>query len=226
MNVFKKLWVSLRLCKEYLKVMPQLVVGAWRIARLPQPVVSIFGGSRLKRTSKYVEWAEALSRNLVAREISVLTGGGPGIMEAANCGAFRKDFHRVHTMGIGVSNLPNEQSINPCVRDFMITDYFPIRKFLLVQYSYAYVVFPGGFGTLDELAEVLTLLQTKKLASAPVILMGEEYWSNLVTWIERAVKEGLITADHATMITVTDDIEKATTILVTNCQRCMNLNLK
>lgn len=225
MNIFKKLWVLLKLSKEYLKVMPQLIVGAWKISRLPQPVVSVFGGSGLKRNSEYVRLAEKLSRNLVAQKISILTGGGPGIMEAANCGAFRKDYDPIYTMGIGVSNLPNEETINPCVKDFMITDYFPIRKFLLVQYSFAYVVFPGGFGTLDELAEVLTLLKTKKLSSAPIILIGQEYWSHLVAWIDRAVQEGLVTPDDARMITVTDDIEQATTILVNNCQRCMNLNM-
>lgn len=206
--------------------MPQLVVGAWKISHLPQPVVSVFGGSNLKRTSKYFSLAETLSRNLVAHEISVLTGGGPGIMEAANCGAFRKDYYPVHTMGIGVRNLPNEQTINPCVKDYMITDYFPIRKFLLIQYSYAYVVFPGGFGTLDELGEVMTLLQTKKLPLAPVILIGEDYWEHFIAWIKQAVEEGLITAEHAAYITVTNDVEQATTILVSYCQRCVNMDEK
>ena len=228
MNIFKKLWTSLKLSANYLKVMPQLVIGAWKISRLPQPVVSVFGGSNLKKDSQYVAWAEELSRRLVAYEISVITGGGPGIMEAANCGAFRKDYHRVHTMGIGVRGVTtvDHQEINPCVKDYVITDYFALRKYLLINYSYAYVVFPGGFGTMDELSDVLTQMQTKKIPVAPVILVGEEYWSTFMVWINRAVQEGLIPKEHVEYITLTDDIEKATTILVSYCERCMNLDLE
>lgn len=225
MSILKKMWTSLVLSANYIKIMPQLIVGAWKIARLPQPVVSVFGGSRLKKDSKYVLWAEDLSRRLVAQEISVITGGGPGIMEAASCGAFRKDYHRVHTMGIGVQGVTtsDHESINPCVKDYVITDYFALRKYLLINYSYAYVIFPGGFGTMDEFAELLTQMQTNKIPVAPVVLVGEEYWSHFIAWVKRAVQEGLIPQEHVDYITVTDDMEKAADILVNHCERCMNL---
>lgn len=223
MGMLKKLWTSLKLTGNYLKVMPQLIVGAWKIARLPQPVVSMFGGSNLKRNSRYVLLAEELARRLVAREISIITGGGPGIMEAGNCGAFRKDYHRVHTMAIAVRGVPDGvdgHPVNQCVKDYVMTDYFALRKYLLISYSYAYVVFPGGFGTMDEIAEVLTHMQTKKIPIAPLILIGEEYWSPFMAWAQRALAEGLVLPEHYKFITVTDDLDVAIEVLVTHCERC------
>jgi uncharacterized protein (TIGR00730 family) len=222
MNFLKKIGAMLWLSGTYLKIMPQLIIGAWKVGQLPQPIISVFGGSYHERSSKYVKLAEELSQKLVANEMSILTGGGPGIMEAASCGAFRKDFHRAHTVGIAVRGIPREQIINPCVKDYVITDYFPLRKFLLIQYSYAYVIFPGGFGTLDELGEVLTLMQTKKLNAAPVILIGEDFWKPFLSWVELSTKEGLVTKEHAAYITITDDIDKAVSILVEHCRKAMN----
>lgn len=226
MRFFKKLWTAIKLSFTYLKVMPQLIRGAWKIGWLPQPVVSVFGGSRLKKNSKYVKWARELSERLVAYEISVITGGGPGIMEAANCGAVRKEEKHQHTMGIGVRGLTAEGLPNSCVKEFLITDYFDIRKFLLIHYSYAYVIFPGGFGTVDEFTQVITLMQTDKLSIAPVILIGTEFWSSFVDWIERAIKEGLIPREHAEYITITDDLAKATAILVNYCENCATIKHK
>lgn len=228
MNIFKQFWSSVKLTANYLKVMPQLIIGAWKISRLPQPVVSVFGGSALKKNSKYVAWAEELARRLVSYEISVITGGGPGIMQAANLGAFRKDSHRTHTMGIGVRGVAaiDHEEFSPSAKYNVMTDYFALRKYLLINYSYAYVIFPGGFGTMDEFADVMTQMQTKKIPISPVILIGEEYWAPFMVWIQQAVKEGLIPQEHVAYITLTDDLEKATTLLVNYCERCMNVDLQ
>lgn len=223
--MFKQLWTSLVLTANYLKVMPQLIIGAWKIGRLPQPVVSVFGGTALKKDSKYVAMAEELAHRLVSYEISVITGGGPGIMEAANVGSFRKDVHRTHTMGIGVRGVAeaDHEEFNPAASYNIMTDYFALRKYLLINLSYAYVIFPGGFGTLDEFSDVITQMQTKKIPKAPLILIGQEFWAPLMVWIERAVQEGLIHQEHVEYITITDDIEEATNILVNYCERCLNI---
>lgn len=228
MNIFKQFWSSVKLTANYLKVMPQLVIGAWKISRLPQPVVSVFGGSSLKKNSKYVAWAEELAHRLVSYEISIITGGGPGIMEAANLGAVRKDLHRTHTMGIGVRGVEtiDHEEFNPSAKYHIVTDYFALRKYLLINYSYAYVIFPGGFGTMDEFMDVMTQMQTKKIPVSPIILIGQEYWAPFMVWVQTAVKEGLIPQEHVAYITLTDDLEKATTLLVEYCERCMNLDLQ
>lgn len=222
MGIFNKFWTSLWLTYNYLKMIPQLIVGAWKIGRLPQPVVSVFGGSRLKINSVYVQWARELSHRLVKHGISVITGGGPGIMEAANWGASYKDAHTLHTMGIGVRGLTHEDLPNQYVKDFVLTDYFEMRKYLLINYSYAYVVFPGGFGTISELSDVLTLVQTKKIPRRPIVLMGTEYWFFFMEWVKRAEHEGLLSHDDAQLIFLADNMDKAVEYLVTYCQRCMN----
>lgn len=222
MRVMRQLWTSLKMSFIYIKILPQLLVGSWKVARLPQPVVSVFGGSRLKKDCQSTRQAEELARRLVEYEISVITGGGPGIMEAANCGAFKRDDHKVHTMGIGVKGVTFEDRLSPCVKDHVILDYFALRKHLLIHYSYAYVIFPGGFGTLDEFAEVMTLMQTKKLSIVPVILIGKEYWHHFNQWVARAVQEGLIPQEHADYFITTDDIDQALDILVNHCKKCLS----
>lgn len=222
MKIFKKLWAMLWLWWNYVKLMPQLLIGAWKIGKLPQPVITIFGGHNLQRESKYAQWAAELSRRLVAQEIAILTGGGSGIMEAASCAAYFQNKEAVHAMGIGVRGLTEEEPLNQeCVQDYVMTDYFPIRKYLLIQYSYAFVIFPGAFGTLNELSEVMTLMHTNYISVSPVILVGEEYWKSLFQWVEKAKQEGLMHGEHPEYIFVTDDIDKTVAILVEHCKRCM-----
>ena len=217
MKFFRKLWAMLWLSWFYLKQLPGIVYGAWKIGKLPQPVVSIFGGHNLTNEYKYVQWTQDLAKRLVAHEISILTGGGPGIMEAASCSAVHGNKH-IHTMGIGVSGL-DEEHVNPCVKNLIMTNYFPLRKFLLIEYSVAYVIFPGAFGTLNEVTEVMTLMHTGKIPVRPIILIGKEFWRPLEAWIGQAMHESLMHDEHPEYITFTDDIDHAVAILVAHCKK-------
>ncbi len=216
MIFFKNLVTGVSLTFHFFKATLQMVYGAWKISKLPQPIISIFGGSRLKKTSTYLARARQLAQQLVDNNISVLTGGGPGIMEAATCGAAHKTDGQIRTMGIGVKNLKGEEGFNPCVKDSVMVDYFFARKHLLMYYSRAFVVFPGGFGTIDELSELLTLMETGKLPYAPIILIDKEYWANYMAMVARAQREGL-TAPEEVELTITDSIDEALKLLVTYC---------
>ena len=195
----------------------QMLYGSWRISKLPQPIVTIFGGSRLKLTTNYAMQAHDLGRRFVENNISILTGGGPGIMEAASCGAKKDHKGKGRIIGIGVARLGEEP--NKCVDEYFELEYFFSRKWLLTQYSHAFVIFPGGFGTLDELAEVLTLIQTKHLGKVPVLLIGKEYWADLVTWIQKEpLKQGFIDTDDFAFFKVTDDLEDAFCWVLGKCE--------
>lgn len=225
---FRKFTNGLTLAFHFFKATLQMVYAAWKISDLPQPLVSIFGGSRLKKDSPYVVQAHLIAKMLVDRNISVLTGGGPGIMEAASCGAaHEKKEGQNRTMGIGVVGLRGEEGFNPCVKDSgIMIDYFFARKYLLISYSFGFIVFPGGYGTMDELSELLTLMQTGKIAEAPVILIGSKYWQHYLAWVEVAREHGLLVRREVSLITVTDDLEYAVTILAAHCETCMKENKK
>ena len=185
----------------------QILYGAWRIAGVGGPYVSIFGSARFSQDDTYAKQAHELARMLVEDDISVLTGGGPGIMEAASCGAVDPDS-RAKSIGIGVRDLTEKH--NQCVQIRFELEYFFARKWLLTHYSSAFIVFPGGFGTLDELAEVITLVQTKKLKKVPIVLVGKEYWRPFMNWIEQeAIKHGAISQEDIAVFTVTDDLDQA-----------------
>lgn len=201
---------------NYMRLVPELVRGAWILTGLPRPIVSVFGGSRVKKKDKYYDMAKRASTYLAKQGVSILTGGGPGIMEAANCGALSANGERVHTMGIGVSGLEGEQ-INTCAQQAIVTDYFLVRKFLLIYFSEGFLVFPGGFGTMDELAELLTLMQTGKVDVAPIVLMGKGYWNEFFDWVEVALGEGLIAEEHAQWITITDSLDEACSLFLSHC---------
>lgn len=218
-NWFQKVGMCMRLGAGYMRVMPQLVYGAWHVAGLPQPIVSIFGGSRFQQQSFYFDLAYTAGHELVAHNISVITGGGPGIMEAANCGAAETGPSHKRTLGITVTEL-GEEKPNTCAPTYIETDYFAIRKHLLINYSLGFIVFPGGFGTMDELAQLLTLMQTGKLPQAPVILIGAEYWSSFFDWINVAEGMGLVLPEHVSFLTITDDIDYACSRLIKHCQAC------
>ncbi|MGC2310391.1 MAG: TIGR00730 family Rossman fold protein [Candidatus Babeliaceae bacterium] len=212
---------ALAIGAHFFKTTLQIIYGAWKISRLPQPIVSIFGGSRLKKDSIYVQQAQIVARMLVDRNLSVITGGGPGIMEAATCGASHEQKRRIRTMGIGVVGLKGEEGFNPCVKDSIMLDYFFARKYLLINFSLGFIIFPGGFGTMDELSELLTLMQTGKLKRAPVILIGSEYWKDYLAWVEVARHNGLLVSKETHLITVTDDLKEAVDILASHCDVCM-----
>lgn len=168
------------------------------------PSVSIFGSARTKPGSEYYELASEVAKEVVAKGIAVITGGGPGIMEAANKGA-----QEANGKSCGLSiDLPFESEPNAFIDNKFNLHfrYFFIRKVMFVRYAQAFVVLPGGFGTLDELFEALTLIQTKKISAFPIYLMGSKYWEGLIHWLrESAVGEGTISEKDMDLITITDD---------------------
>lgn len=216
MKFFERLFSVVWLLLAYVWLLPQLLWGGWKISRLSHPIVTFFGAKRISRDSPYFEQARALAYHLAKCGISIVTGGGPGIMEAANKGA-REGNKNVRTMGVAVSGLNVEEPVNPYITDYVKTDYFYLRKHLLIYYSHAFIIFPGGFGTLDELFEVLTLMQTGKLPKMPIVLIGKEYWSHLLEWVARAVQEGTVPAEHAALFKITDDVEEAAKMVDIYC---------
>lgn len=194
----------------------QLIRGIWKITKVQGPIVSIFGGSRLPLDNPYSKRAHIFAEKLVSHNVNILTGGGPGIMEAASCGA----LHGKKSIGIGIGVKELEDGKNPCVQEYFEVNYFSTRKWLLTHYSSAYIVFPGGFGTIDELSEILTLIQTKKLPKVPIILIGKEYWQNLMLWLEsQALVHEVVTREHLKLFTITDDLNEACSIIEHICQQ-------
>jgi uncharacterized protein (TIGR00730 family) len=164
--------------------------------------VSIFGSARVTPEDTYYKKTEELARLLARNGFGVITGGGPGIMEAANKGASEGGGKSV---GMNI-HLPFEQKPNPFATISINYKYFFIRKVMFVKYAMAYVILPGGFGTMDELFEALTLIQTKRIRSFPVILMGSEYWGGMLTWLkETMLKEGKISEEDLDIVKVIDD---------------------
>jgi uncharacterized protein (TIGR00730 family) len=163
------------------KIMGEFVSGYEKLSRIG-PCVSIFGSARTKPNDKYYKLAEEIAEKIVEHGYGVITGGGPGIMEAGNKGA-----HIAGGTSVGLNiELPHEQHDNPYIDsdknlDF---DYFFVRKVMFVKYSQGFVVMPGGFGTLDEMFEAMTLIQTKKIEKFPIILVGSEFWEGLLEWIK------------------------------------------
>lgn len=215
--MLRRLIICFRSIFRLMRVFVQLMYGTWRISKLPDPIVSIFGGARVKGGDIYFHKAHQLGQRLIELDVSVLTGGGPGIMEAASCGAIVPRGRITRMMGIGVSDLGEKP--NKCVQEFFQLDYFFARKWLLTRFSSAFVVFPGGFGTLDELAEVLTLIQTKKMKPAPIVLYGVEYWQPFMKWLkDEALKHGTIEQEDLFLFTVTDDLEKVFCLIRDECK--------
>ncbi len=203
--------------KQYL-VDALTVQESWRIFRIMAEfvdaietlsginhAVSIFGSARVKPGDPYYEKTVVLARRFAQEGFSVITGGGPGIMEAANKGAVEGGGKSV---GMNI-RLPFEQKPNPYVNIHIDYKYFFIRKVMFVKYAMAYVILPGGFGTLDELFEALTLIQTKRIKSFPVILMGSEYWKGLMDWMKKTMmKELMIEKDDLNYFQIIDDPEE------------------
>ncbi len=174
------------------------------------PCVTVFGSARFPETHPYYRLARDVSAKISKLGFTIMTGGGPGIMEAANRGA--RDV-RGPSVGCNIV-LPHEQKPNPYVDKFIEFRYFFIRKVMLVKYSYAFVVMPGGYGTLDELFEAATLVQTGKINYFPIVLMGKEFWDPMFTFLkERMEKIGTISPGDIDLLTLTDSAEEATQIV-------------
>lgn len=189
------------------KVMAEMVEGFEKLARIG-PCVSIFGSARARQGSKYFKMAEEISYLLVKKGFGIITGGGPGIMEAANKGAY---FGQGKSVGLNIE-LEHEQMHNPFIdRDKLITfDYFFVRKLMFMKYSQGYIVLPGGFGTLDELFEAITLVQTHKMVRFPIVLVNSDYWKGLLSWIEnRLLAEEHINAPDMKLFRLVDTAEEA-----------------
>lgn len=207
----------------------RLLWGMWKLTRLPQPAITVFGGARVKLGSKHAQMATSLTRKLAKDGFSVITGGGPGIMEAANFGVFDYvreckeqglDCNSTLSVGIGVSKL-NIEKENSYIHQQIVMSHFFSRKWLLVRYAMGFVIFPGGFGTLDELFEIVTLRQTNKMQKAPIILIDSEYWMPIINWArEQALPQGLISQKDIDLFIVLDDVDEAAKIIKDNCAIC------
>src|SRR5215207_7992710 len=193
-------WAEIKSADSWVifKVMSEFVEGFEKLAKIG-PCVTIFGSARVKPSHPYYKMAEEIAYKLVQHGYGVVTGGGPGIMEAGNRGA-----HRAKGKSVGLNiYLPHEQKGNEFIdKDKLITfDYFFVRKVMFVKYSQGFVVMPGGFGTLDELSEALTLIQTKKIGRFPIVLVGKKFWGGLMDWIKKTlVIEGMIHEEDLDLI--------------------------
>lgn len=193
-----------------LRIQSELVAGFDHLADV-YPAVSIFGSARTQLSSDFYEAAVKTAELIGQAGFAVITGGGPGIMQAANEGA-----RKAGALSIGCNiELPFEQHLNPHVDRAMTFRYFFVRKLMFIKYSEAFVTFPGGFGTLDELFGALTLIQTKKISDFPVILYGTEYWSGLLSWLrEKVLVANNITQEDVDSIYVVDDPARVRDIIV------------
>jgi uncharacterized protein (TIGR00730 family) len=194
------------------KIMAEFVSGFEKMAQIG-PCVSIFGSARTKPGHPYYQAAEEIAAQLVKKGYGVITGGGPGIMEAGNKGAFKEGGKSV---GLNIQ-LPHEQYDNPYINpDKLINfDYFFVRKVMFVKYSQGFVVMPGGLGTLDELFEAFTLIQTRKIGRFPIVLYSQDFWGGLIQWVKDTVlgKEGNISEEDLDLISVVNTPDEAVKVI-------------
>lgn len=211
----RKDWPEIKVSDSWatFKIMAEFVEGFEKMSKIG-PCVSIFGSARTKSDHPYYKLSEEIARKLVHAGFGVITGGGPGIMEAGNKGAFEAGGKSV---GLGIE-LPFEQFFNRYVdRDKNINfDYFFVRKVMFVKYAQGFIAMPGGFGTLDELFESLTLIQTHKVAQFPVVLVGTEFWGGLIDWIKTVMleKEKNISEDDMFLFKLVDTADDAVNFIL------------
>jgi uncharacterized protein (TIGR00730 family) len=193
------------------RIMGEFVEGFETMANVG-PAVSVFGSARTKPTDQYYQMARDLGALLAKKGYTVITGGGPGIMEAANRGA--KEAGGV-SVGLNIT-LPMEQTANPYQNVSVTNHYFFVRKVMFVKYSRAFVCMPGGFGTMDEMFESLTLIQTRKSDPFPVVLMGTDYWGGLISWLRNVMAERhhYIHEEDLELFHLTDSIQEAVDIII------------
>jgi len=210
----QKTWQEIHITDSWrvFKILSEFVEGFEKLARIG-PCVSIFGSARTKPDNKYYRMAEEIAFKLTQKGYGVITGGGPGIMEAANKGAWRG---KGKSVGINI-DLPFEQKPNPYIdSDKLITfDHFFVRKVMFVKYAQGFIVMPGGFGTFDELFEAMTLIQTRKIGKFPIILVGKKYWEGLIKWIKEVMleEEHNISPQDLDLFTVVDTADEAVDLI-------------
>ncbi len=196
------------------RIMAEFVDGFESLSQIG-PAVSVFGSARTREDDRYYKLAVDLGRALAKRKFAVITGGGPGIMEAAHKGA-----HEAGGIAVGLNiSLPNEQKANPYQSLSLNHHYFFVRKVMFVKYSHAFICFPGGFGTMDEFFESLTLIQTLKIDPFPVLLIGSDFWSGLLDWMRETMLDryGCIHGPDLNLFRVTDNVEEVADI-VAQCE--------
>ena len=193
----RELLTLVRVIRDFLR--------GFRVLHFVGPCVTVFGSARIKIDSPYYQLARGMGAAIARLGFTVITGGGGGIMEAANRGA--KDVGG-RSVGCNIE-LPHEQKPNAWLDRYVTLRYFFVRKTLLVKYSYAFVIMPGGAGTLDEMFEALTLIQTGKIKSFPVLIMGTKYWGELLPFIRKMANEGMISPSDVDLVFATDSIEDA-----------------
>lgn len=210
-NAFEnKDWQEIKVTDSWqiFKIMSEFVDGFEKLAKIG-PCVSIFGSARTKNENPYYKLAEDCARLLTERGYGVISGGGPGIMEAANKGAYQAGGKSV---GLNIE-LPFEQFHNKYIdRDKLLEfDYFFVRKVMFMKYSQGFIILPGGFGTLDEMFEALTLIQTGKIARFPIVLVGSSYWTGLMDWVKQTMlmQESNIHEEDLNLFRIVDTAEEA-----------------
>jgi len=193
--------------------MAEFVDGFDAMSTIEIPAVTIYGSARTPKNNPYYKKTEELAAKLAGAGYGIITGGGPGIMEAANKGAFEAGGISI---GLNIS-LPHEQQANPYTNFPLNFKYFFVRKVMLMKYSSGFVAMPGGFGSLDELFEALTLIQTERIRPFPIVLFGKGYWSGLVDWIKETLAgSGNIGGDDIDLFRVVDDVEEAFRYITAN----------
>jgi uncharacterized protein (TIGR00730 family) len=194
---FQDLFTLFRAMRDFIR--------GFRALHFVGPCVTVFGSARFDESHPYYEIAREVGRRVARLGFTVMTGGGPGLMEAANRGA-----RDVGGLSVGCNiELPHEQAPNPYLDRWITCHYFFVRKVLLFKYSYAFIALPGGLGTLDELAEALTLIQTGKIQEYPVILIGTAYWQPFITLVREMVSQGAVAEADLDLLMVTDDLDEA-----------------
>ena len=193
-----------------LRIQSELVDGTDKLLKLGA-AVTVFGGARLDSSNRYYREAQLLGKLLGEENIPVITGGGPGIMEGANRGCYGTP-----TPSVGLNiDLPFEQTPNPYQDIGLDFRYFFVRKYLFVKHAVGFVIFPGGFGTLDELFEALTLVQTLKVKPFPIVLVGRPFWQGLIEWMQdRMVAEGCLSAAELHLFELVDDANEAAQVIL------------
>jgi uncharacterized protein (TIGR00730 family) len=191
---------------EAARIAEEFRAGFEVVERIPKPAVTVFGSARVREGSPIYERAREAGRLFARSGFTLVTGGGPGVMEAANRGAQEAGGFSV---GFNIE-LPHEQSANPYLDVCHTFQHFYARKTMLVKVAEGFVMFPGGFGTLDEMFEALTLIQTGKVLHFPVVLVGRDYWGDLLDWIgDELIEHGMVSPDDVRLLYVTDDVDEA-----------------
>jgi len=186
------------------RVFSQFIKG-FRTLHFVGPCITVFGSARFKEDHIYYEKARDMGKRIAELGFTTMTGGGPGIMEAANRGAFENGG-----MSVGCNiQLPFEQKANPYLHTSITFEHFFVRKVMMIKYSYAFIILPGGFGTMDEFFETLTLVQTKTITSFPIVLIGKEYYRELMETIEDMAKQGTIAKEDMSLVLLTDNEDEA-----------------